>query len=249
MIIYFSGTGNSRYVAKELAKKLHDTCICANDSIKRQKKGFFHGKKPFVFVFPVYLSTIAKIFADFINNSHFEGNQNAYFIATCVGASGSVPNDCKKLCEKKGLNFCGAERVLMPQNYIALFKMTPEEECQRRLAAASEQASALSEIIAKGECFTLSPAPSIEYIATKVVEKLYNGPFTPTRPFHTTDACIGCGLCAKVCPLNRITLIEGKPSWTGSCIHCMSCINHCPKEAIEYGKKTIGKRRYVCKRN
>ena len=45
------------------------------------------------------------------------------------------------------------------------------------------------------------------------------------------------------CPLNNITMVEGK-----TCIHCSACINRCPKLAIEYGKKTIGKNRYVAKK-
>ena len=58
--------------------------------------------------------------------------------------------------------------------------------------------------------------------------------------------CIGCGKCEKVCPLDNIRLKKGKPEWGGDCTHCMACICSCPREAIEYGKKTLGKRRYLC---
>lgn len=73
------------------------------------------------------------------------------------------------------------------------------------------------------------------------------------RKFYTTDKCTGCGLCAKRCPLRKITMVQqnkgGKsvqrPEWTGrSCAHCMSCIQNCTAQAIEYGKITPGKKRY-----
>ena len=56
--------------------------------------------------------------------------------------------------------------------------------------------------------------------------------------------CIGCGKCVELCPLNNIHLENGKPLWGKNCTHCMACICYCPKEAIEYGKKSRGKPRY-----
>ena len=61
-------------------------------------------------------------------------------------------------------------------------------------------------------------------------------------------ALFSCGICAKVCPLNNITMVDGKPVWGNDCIHWSACINRCPKLAIEYGKKTQGKNRYVAKK-
>ena len=67
-----------------------------------------------------------------------------------------------------------------------------------------------------------------------------------TGPFYTTDACVGCGKCAKLCPLNNITLADGKPQWGKNCTQCMACICKCPTEAIEYGTRSKGKPRYQC---
>ncbi|MBS5951111.1 MAG: EFR1 family ferrodoxin, partial [Clostridium sp.] len=53
-----------------------------------------------------------------------------------------------------------------------------------------------------------------------------------------------CGKCVKLCPLNNIELVKGKPKWGEKCTHCMACISRCPKEAIEYKNKTKGRNRY-----
>ena len=59
---------------------------------------------------------------------------------------------------------------------------------------------------------------------------------SPALRWHrATDACIGCGKCVELCPLNNIRLENGKPVWGKHCTHCMACICYCPKEAIEYG--------------
>ena len=68
--------------------------------------------------------------------------------------------------------------------------------------------------------------------------------FVKATAFQTDDTCIGCGQCVKNCPMNNIALENGKPIWGNQCTHCMACICYCPTEAIEYGKKSIGKPRY-----
>lgn len=65
-----------------------------------------------------------------------------------------------------------------------------------------------------------------------------------TKGFRVTDQCTGCGQCEQRCPLNNIKIANGKPVWGNQCTHCMACIAGCPHEAIEYGKKAVGKPRY-----
>ena len=67
------------------------------------------------------------------------------------------------------------------------------------------------------------------------------------KAFAASDACTSCGLCAARCPLNNIALEGGRPVWKGTCTHCMACIGGCPAEAIEYGEKSKGRRRYYLK--
>ena len=67
-----------------------------------------------------------------------------------------------------------------------------------------------------------------------------------SKPFRGDDRCISCGKCEKLCPMNAVKLVDGKPVWGEGCTHCMACISYCPTKAIEYGKKSVGKRRYMC---
>ena len=43
------------------------------------------------------------------------------------------------------------------------------------------------------------------------------------------------------------TMENGKPRWADNCTQCMACIARCPKQAVEYGKSSVGKTRYVCR--
>ena len=68
--------------------------------------------------------------------------------------------------------------------------------------------------------------------------------FVKADKFTADNRCVGCGKCVAICPLNNIRLADGKPVWGKNCTHCMACIAYCPTEAIEYGKKSVGKPRY-----
>ena len=76
------------------------------------------------------------------------------------------------------------------------------------------------------------------------VNSLFYHFFVKADAFKVNNTCIGCNQCVKKCPLNNIQLIDGKPVWGKNCTHCMACICYCPQEAIEYGKKSVGKTRY-----
>ena len=76
------------------------------------------------------------------------------------------------------------------------------------------------------------------------VNPIFYSRFVKASAFTAGDACTGCGQCVRRCPTNNITLQNGKPVWGQDCTHCMACICYCPAEAIEYGKKSLGKPRY-----
>lgn len=188
------------------------------------------------------------IFRDFIRRSEFHGSGDAYFVPTCASSAGSVPNASADLCGETGyFSFKGSMKVEMPQNYIALFKMSDAEQQRQCCRDAAAKIDRICEAVRSGGTLDDRLASGLEYRVTKWVEKWYNSGFTRTKSFRATAACVGCGACEKQCPTNAIELRSGRPIWVKkTCVHCMSCINRCPKRAIEYGKATEKKPRYVC---
>ena len=47
------------------------------------------------------------------------------------------------------------------------------------------------------------------------------------------EKCTGCESCVAVCPVETITMVDGKAQVGDECIDCGQCIDECPMEAIE----------------
>ncbi len=246
MVLYYTGTGNSEYVAKRIGEQIEDEVINLFDRIKRYDYSDIHSERPFVFVFPTYAWQMPRILRDFIVLTTFTGNQCACFVTTCGDSMGNMPKYLAELCKWKAFSYMGCAEVVMPENYIALFNAPEKEEAVRIIRKADIVIKNIGDAIKDNGAIPEKKAGVFAKASSDIVNTLFYSLVVSAKKFYTTDACIGCGKCTKVCPLNNISLIEGKPVWGEQCTHCMACICKCPKEAVEYGKRSKGKPRYQC---
>ena len=246
MIVYFSGTGNSRFAAEFLSKQLNDELLDTGRHMKAGEKDTLHSDRPWVFVAPIYAWRMANVLADYIRSAELTGSKDAYFVLTCGGEIGNAGQYAAQLCKEIGLNYKGVLEVVMPENYIALFRAPGPEEARAIVAAAVPGLEEGAERIRRGE--------SLPPVRRGAIDKLKSGPVNAffyrfvikSGPFRSTSACVGCGKCAAVCVENNIRLRDGRPVWGDRCTHCMACICGCPAGAIEYGRASRGKPRYQC---
>lgn len=244
MILYFSGTGNSRWAARRLADSLGDDVVSINDALKKGESPLLRSDKPFVVVSPTYAWRLPRVVDSWLRAARFEGSHALYFVLTCGGSADNAAKYTKALCRDEGLQFRGLAEVLMPENYLALYPVPDEDECRRLIDQAGERLDALAAFVATGEPFPERRPTMKERFRSGPVNTAFYPALVLDKAFATTGACTSCGLCAARCPLNNITLEQGKPVWKGACTHCMACIGGCPAEAIEYGEKSKGRRRY-----
>lgn len=246
MLIYFSGTRNSECFAKKLAAALGDESVGAGEYIKKNEKGGFTSEKPYVFVCPTYSWQIPRIFEKFIKESTFDGNKEAYFIMTCGDDIGNAGAYNAKICRTKAFDYKGTLDVVMPENYIAMFDVPSQQECEEIMSRVGGAVSLAAETISKGESFASGRVSLADRAKSSVVNMAFYPLCVNGRAFYAKETCISCGKCEKLCVTNCISMKNGRPVWGKGCTHCMACICSCPAEAIEYGKKSVGKKRYIC---
>ena len=246
MIVYFSGTGNSRYCAQMLAAQLGDEGIDAFHFIRDGIAADLCSARPWIFVAPTYGWQLPRIFADFLRSGSFTGCKRAYFVMTCGSEIGNAGAKLQALCAEKDFTYQGVLEVVMPENYLAMFAVPNEAESAQIIAAAGPTLEAGAACIRQEKPFPCKKASGIDRLKTRVVNPLFYAVCVKAKAFYATDACIGCGKCEKACPLSNIRLESGKPVWGNHCTHCMACICGCPSGAIEYGHHSREKPRYQC---
>lgn len=246
MIVYFTGTGNSRYCAQMLADQLNDACVDAFHFIRDGIAAELASDSPWVFVTPTYGWQLPHVFMDFVRRGCFTGSRDAYFVMTCGSEIGNAAPKNQALCEEKGLRYRGTLQVVMPENYIAMFNAPEETEAREIVATARPGLEKGIACIREGRDFPTRRVGMVDKLKSGIVNSVFYRVCIKAKPFTVSDACVGCGKCEKVCPLGNIRLQNGKPVWEDCCTHCMACICGCPTGSIEYGNASKGKPRYQC---
>lgn len=246
MIVYFTGTGNSRYCAQMLSDRLGDELTDSFHFIRDGVGAELASQRPWVFVSPTYAWRLPRIFMEFIRSGHFSGSREVYFVMTCGSEIGHAAGGNRALCAEKSLCYKGTMQVVMPENYIALYNAPEEAEAQKIVDSARPTLEKAIDCISAHQDFPAPTAGVVDRLKSGIVNPVFYRFIVKARPFTASNACIGCGKCVQNCVLGNIKLREGKPVWGDRCTHCMACICFCPAKAIEYGKASVGKPRYRC---
>jgi len=246
MIVFFTGTGNSRYVAQYLAVQLGDSFVDAGKLIQEGTTAALRSNTPWVFVCPTYAWQIPHIFRDWIRSGDFRGSRAVYFVMTCGGGIAKAEKSNNDLCLQKAFLHMGTIGVVMPDNYIAMYDTPTPQEAEKIRLAAHTDLDAIAACIDSGMPFEAVKHGPLDGLLSSLLNKMFCTGMVKADKFFATEACTGCGSCVTACVCKNITLIAGHPRWEKNCIHCMACICSCPQNAIEYGKKTSGRIRYLC---
>ena len=176
----------------------------------------------------------------------FTGSKDVYFIFTSGGYCGISGQLAKWMFRKKKMNYLGHAEFKMPRNYVAndAYPMLERKEIEERILQSRDMISTIVEDIKAGRKLKARHIFLFETIITIPFNPVWCKYKLRAKDFYATEQCIGCGKCAKLCPLNNITIEDKKPIWKDNCTHCMACIGNCPTQAIEYGTITKEKEQY-----
>jgi ferredoxin len=241
-IYYFTGTGNSLYAARKLSEKLGNCPVVS--IVKSLASGEPVAGERIVVVFPVYMYRAPRIVCRFLRT--IGSASEVIAVATMGGQAGVTFSQVKGFLRLNSLPLRAGYLVAMPDNYIPFGGAEGDEEQRRALESAAKKIDEIAGRIGRADFAIEKDASFIQaHIVPGLFMKLgYMMIPRLSRFFSAEPTCTGCGICEKICPSNTITMKNGRPTWSRSCEQCFACLQWCPVEAIQYGKKSKGRKRY-----
>jgi ferredoxin len=246
-IYWFSGTGNSLAVARAIADRTDDAALVPITATLGERR--VYGEGTIGIVCPVYFYSLPLVVKEFIERLDVSKADYAFVVVTMGGMPGMAIEHARSLLRRAGRNLDAEYALMMPGNYIAEYNVRGDDAVRRMTARAGARAADIADAIrSKRRRRSLGPlffVPLSALIYALAGRWFAKGCRERDERFTVSSACIGCGSCVRVCPVDNIEMADDRPSWRHHCEQCYACIHFCPECAIQLrGGKTERRRRY-----
>ena len=246
-IYYFSGTGNSLTVARDIAEKTHADLIPIASQV--DKESITTHADVIGIVFPVYYGDAPFIIRRFAEKLDNINNKYIFAICTYGGGTGDSFKTLSRIIHSRGGELSAQYGVHMPQNAFYKFWENHEkifEKWKKKLEIISKNTISqkkgilLSDLLSSLILFPLNKVTRL--MSKKGLAALSGSPsnmpieelvYLADKSYSTNEKCNGCGICAEVCPVTNIKITDKRPVWLNHCENCLACYNWCPQKAIQ----------------
>lgn len=246
MIFYFTGTGNSYAIAKRIASELGNEQIAFIPDIldSNTDLSIYKDEERIGVIFPCYGSNPPEIILEFCEKLSSKIDLGAIYVYAVINYGMAAHASYLKI--KRYLSkLDGWFETAMPGNGILLADIPDELTIKNTLVNAEANICIFAEDIKQKKSTIMYINSFNNRLFTKLGKLgnkvILNGTW---KKFYADDNCNRCGKCTKICPTHNIALKE-KPVWSNNCISCLGCIHRCPQKAIQNGKGTVTKGRYI----
>ncbi len=250
-IYYFSGTGNSFYVAKELQKRIIDSELIPMISLLKQEIIEVQGETVGL-VFPLHGMTAVPIPVKiFLKKLDLKSASYIFTIVTRAGTKCFAFNKINQIL-RRNRKFLDSNFIITMINNdpkFEVYKIPTGESISQVESKIQTRLDSISRIIINKEKYQEKDSDYIDFPFIKPVNYLLErvvllGMFwaevTHTNNYFYADSkCVGCGICEKVCLSQKIKMINKKPIWQEKvkCYLCYTCLNYCPEQAVQIKSK------------
>ena len=226
LIFYFTATGNSLYVARELAGE-SGQLLSIPQIIKDEHLDFEADE--IGFVFPDYAASAPLMVREFVSKAHFKA-QYIFSVITFGNFAANVADWWDDFCKEKGLQNHYINTLLMVDNYLPVFDMNEQMKIDKKISENLTQI--VNDIASHREYVSHVDADDRMKEWLKRLQENHF-PMEAERLLRlNTETCIACGTCAAVCPHGNFRMTDTHAEFSGSCEYCLACVHACPQKAL-----------------
>lgn len=241
-LFYFSATGNSLILARDLAAALPEA---QTFSIPRVIRGELDLDADNIgLIFPVYYCGMPRILSDFIRKLDPAKIKYLFVVCNYGGLAGSTLQETQEQLQEAGITMNAGYQVNMPGNYIVKYGAYKKGKQEKLFGSEKEIVRRIAEDVKAQKKNTVKRGGLINRLTKSIYHSNLKKFPSLDQNFAADDKCNGCGICERICPVENIRMADGRPKWLGNCEHCLACLQWCPTEAIEYSTKSVGRKRY-----
>lgn len=224
MVFYFTGTGNSLYIAKQM----EETPISIPQTIHRKTQEY--SADSIGIVAPVYGHEVPAMVKEFLKNAVFHTDY-FYMILTYGNRHGGAAELAKQLCDECGIAVNYINVIVMADNWLPGFDMNEQRKMDKRV---EENMAAILADLAERKDMISEVTDTDRAAHQQFLDRMSQMPADAWQHLlRVTEDCIGCRICEKVCPSASIQVIDGKAVHApGNCQTCLACAHACPQKAI-----------------
>jgi len=232
-MFYFSGTGNSKYVAELFCQ--HGKAQCHSIEEKVNFENLIDAEDVIGFCYPVYFSSVPRMMREFAAR-HIKALKGKKLIVFCTQfmLSGDGSRAFVKLFPENYIEVIYTEHFFMPNNMpdVPILPMASDKSIEKSLARANRKMESVCRHIQDGKIkkrgfSILSRTFGMpQSVFMEAVERRAN------RAVNIDSDCTKCGLCVEICPMENFSVEDGQIKHKHNCTMCYRCINACPEKAI-----------------
>ena len=240
MIVYFSGTGNSLAIARQIATATNDQVMPLTKAVRMD----LTSEHRIGLVYPSYDFNAPPAVRNLVPRLKISKQSYVFIIIPCGAQAGNSIWSVRRQLREKGIEVSYSHKIRVPDNSAIVFGRNPNEQVWKFTRFADRLKSIISDVQEERKALHFAWWSPLSWVMG--TERMEQWMLRTFRPAVNEEKCVGCGICSRVCPMRNITLTDREEPTAANaqsaaigphCTACLACLHACPQQAVEVGNK------------